>query len=83
MREISAFDAKNTLGQVLDLVERGQEITIIRHGRPVARLVPPASRVDREEARAALRRIRQRAERLRSGPFDWDEWKVLRDTWRP
>jgi prevent-host-death family protein len=83
MHEVSAFDAKNKLSQLLDLVEQGEEITITRYGRPVARLVPPASRVDRNEARAALRRIRQRAERLQSGPFDWDEWKALRDTGRP
>jgi prevent-host-death family protein len=83
MREIGAFDAKNRLGQLLDLVEQGEEITITRHGKPVARLVPPASPIDRDEARAALRRIRERAERLRSGPFDWDEWKELRDMGRP
>jgi prevent-host-death family protein len=83
MREVGAFDAKNKLGQLLDLVEQGEEITITRHGRPVARLVAPASRVDRNEARAALRRIRERAERMQSGPFDWDEWKALRDAGRP
>lgn len=83
MREVGAFDAKNRLGQLLDLVEQGEEITITRHGRPVARLVPPDRRVDRDEARAALRRIRNRAERLQSGPFDWDEWKEFRDAGRP
>jgi prevent-host-death family protein len=83
MREVGAFDAKNKLGQLLDLVERGEEITITRHGRPVARLVPPASRVDPDEARAALRRIRERAERMQAGPFDWEEWKPLRDAGRP
>lgn len=83
MREVGAFDAKNRLGQLLDLVEQGEEITITRHGRPVARLVPPAGRVNRDEARAALRRIRERAQRLHAGPFDWDEWKALRDMGRP
>ncbi|HEX3860076.1 MAG TPA: type II toxin-antitoxin system prevent-host-death family antitoxin [Stellaceae bacterium] len=83
MREVGAFDAKNKLGQLLDLVEQGEEIMITRHGRPVARLVSAAGRVDRDEARAALRRIRERAERLQSGAFDWEEWKELRDTGRP
>jgi prevent-host-death family protein len=83
MREIGAFEAKNRLGQLLNLVEQGEEITITRHGRPVARLVPPVSRVDRDEGRAALRRIRERAEQLQSGSFNWNEWKALRDQGRP
>ncbi len=40
MKEIGAFEAKNTLGTLLDHVERGEEIVITRHGKPVARLVP-------------------------------------------
>ncbi len=82
MREIGAFEAKNKLGQLLDLVERGEEITITRHGRQVARLVPARHKVSREEARAALRRIRARAEARRLGRFDWSEWKAYRDEGR-
>jgi prevent-host-death family protein len=83
MREIGAFEAKNKLGQLLDLVERGEEIVITRHGKHVARLVPPHSAVDHDQARNALRRIRERAKRLKLGPFDWDEWKSYRDEGRP
>jgi len=36
MREIGAFEAKNKLGHLLDLVERGEEITITRHGKQIA-----------------------------------------------
>jgi prevent-host-death family protein len=82
MREVGAFDAKNKLGHLLDLVEQGEEITITRHGRPVARLVSPEDAIDRQAVRAAVRRIRERAERLRSGPFDWNEWKRFRDEGR-
>jgi prevent-host-death family protein len=39
MIEIGAFEAKNKLSALLDMVEKGQEITITRHGKPVARLV--------------------------------------------
>jgi prevent-host-death family protein len=38
--EIGAFEAKNTLGSLLDRVERGEEVVITRRGKPVARLVP-------------------------------------------
>jgi prevent-host-death family protein len=45
MAEIGAFEAKNTFGSLLDRVLRGEEITITRHGVPVARLVPNSSRM--------------------------------------
>jgi prevent-host-death family protein len=82
MREVGAFEAKNKLGQLLDLVERGEEITITRHGKEVARLVPVRSTRSREEARAALRRLRERAEQHKFGRFDWAEWKSYRDEGR-
>ena len=41
MRLVGAFLAKNKLGQLLDLVEQGEEVTITRHGKEVARLVRP------------------------------------------
>ena len=53
MRQIGAFEAKNTLGALLDQVERGAEIVITRHGRAVARLVPPQPGFDREKAKRA------------------------------
>jgi prevent-host-death family protein len=83
MREVGDFEAKNKLGQLLDLVERGEEIVITRHGKEVARLVPPQKAVNREQARAAIRRIRERAEKLKLGPFEWAEWKSYRDEGRP
>jgi prevent-host-death family protein len=83
MREVGAFEAKNKLGQLLDLVERGEEIIITRHGKEVARLVPPQRAFNRNQARAAIKRIRDRAEKLKLGPFTWSEWKSYRDHGRP
>ncbi len=60
MRTVGAFDAKNRLGSLLDMVERGEEITITRHGKPVARLVAPAAPDRLAEAQAAVARIRER-----------------------
>lgn len=64
MKEVGAFEAKNTLSALLDLVERGEEVTITRHGKPVARLVPPKPGIDRDQARAAAARLRARAKAL-------------------
>lgn len=82
MREIGAFEAKNKLGQLLDLVEQGEEVTITRHGKAIARLAPLSTTHDREQARAANQRIRARARAQRFGRFDWAEWKAYRDAGR-
>ena len=52
------------------LGERGEEIVITRHGKEVARLVPSQTAFNRDQARAAIRRIRERAEKLKLGPFE-------------
>ncbi len=86
MTEIGAFDAKNTLGTLLDRVENGEEIVITRYGKAVARLVPNVRRVDQDQTRAAFERIRERAGRLqmtKPDPFRWSELKKLRDEERP
>jgi prevent-host-death family protein len=35
---ITAFEAKNRLGRLLDRVQGGEEIVITRHGSPIAKL---------------------------------------------
>ena len=82
MQEIGAFEAKNTLGSLLDRVERGEEIVITRHGKPVARLVASTAGIDRAKAKAAAERIRARAECLPER-FDWESLKTERDEGRP
>lgn len=82
MREVGAFEAKNKLSELLDLAEHGEEIVITRHGKEVARLVPPKGRHSVEEARAAMERLRERAKKENHGAFDWSEWKAYRDEGR-
>jgi prevent-host-death family protein len=83
MSEVGAFEAKNKLSALLDRVERGEEIVITRHGKPIARLAPCAPAVDRRAAEAALSRIRARARALGMGSFDWEAIKQDRDAGRP
>jgi len=82
MLEVGAFEAKNTLGSLLDRVEKGEEIRITRHGKKVARLVPDIPKVDVAAAREALARISARAIEAKAGPFDWEEFKAYRDEGR-
>jgi prevent-host-death family protein len=83
MLQIGAFEAKNKLGSLLDLVEAGEEIVITRHGRRVARLVPNSGAADRTQAKAAAARIRARAATQATGGFDWESLKRDRDQGRP
>ncbi len=62
MAEVGAFEAKTHLAQLLDQVERGETVTITRHGRPVARLVPVGG-CSRDERRRAIAQLKE----LRSG----------------
>ena len=66
-RTIGAFEAKNRLSELLQLVENGQEVTITRHGKAVARLVP-ADDVGRDKVKEALEWLkRTRKERRLDG----------------
>jgi prevent-host-death family protein len=82
MEEIGAFEAKNTLGTLLDRVERGEEIIITRHGKAIARLIPSSGGINRHQAHAVADRIRTRARTLKS-TFDWEKLKADRDEARP
>jgi prevent-host-death family protein len=59
MREIGSFEAKNKFAELLDAVELGEEITITRRGRPVAKLVRHERSFDRARALEAVERIKE------------------------
>ena len=62
---VGAYEAKTRFSQLLERVAAGEEITITRHGSPVARLVPvlPAQSIERR--REAILRMRELASRNR------------------
>ena len=66
MRTIGSYEAKTHLPRLLDEVEKGARITITKHGRPVAVLVPPDA-VPAPDVEAFLERMREfrRGNRLR------------------
>jgi prevent-host-death family protein len=82
MKEVGTFEAKSQLSALLELVEQGEDVLITRHGRPVARLVPPEGVHRKADAAAAASRLRARAQAAKLGPFDWEEWKAYRDEGR-
>lgn len=62
MREIRSTEAKARLPELLRAVEHGKSVTITRHGRRVAHLVPA-----RVEDRASRKRAVERFRRRRAG----------------
>jgi prevent-host-death family protein len=80
---IGAYDAKARLSELLDRVEKGEQIIITRHGRPVARLVPE-SEPDKTAAQAAVARLIALGERLTARGIDLSdaELRSLREEGR-
>ena len=67
MDTVGAYEAKTHLPRLLDRVARGESLTITRHGRPVARLVPVSG--GRERAQEAMARIVERRRLLKRAPL--------------
>jgi prevent-host-death family protein len=61
MKSVGAYEAKTHLPRLLDEVARGERITITKHGRPVAVLVPPDGSRERDvdEVIARFREFRK------------------------
>ena len=60
---VGAYVAKTSFSALLERVEAGEEITITRHGSPVARMVPVRHKTTPAQRRAAIEAMRKLAER--------------------
>jgi prevent-host-death family protein len=74
LREVAASEAKTKFGELLDAAERGETVTITRHGRPVARLVPDEE-ARRQRVAKALDAIEKLGKKVRKehGPTTIEE----------
>jgi antitoxin (DNA-binding transcriptional repressor) of toxin-antitoxin stability system len=82
---VGAHDAKTRLAELLDRVERGEEVIITRHGRPVAKLSrtgPGHNVAAARVAAAALMKLREEIAEEAGGPFSLSEILALRDDGR-
>ena len=59
MHTFGSYEAKTHLPQLLERVEHGESITITRHGKPVARLVPAVATTPRLDVAAAIAAMAQ------------------------
>ncbi len=76
--DVGVLEAKNRFSELLDRVEQGEQVTITRHGRPVATLAGVQNaRPSKAEIEAILDRVRRLRETL--PPTSWEDLKRLRD----
>lgn len=64
MLTVGAFEAKTKFSELLDAVERGEEVVITRRGLPVARLMAVAGRDEAARVAALVADIRETREQL-------------------
>jgi prevent-host-death family protein len=58
MESVGSFEAKTHLPQLLERVAQGEEITITKHGKPVARLVPAVAIKPKPDVRQAIEELK-------------------------
>lgn len=58
-KTVGAYEAKTRLSELLEKVEGGEEITITKHGAPVAKLVPVKKEASVVQRAAAIGRIQK------------------------
>ena len=64
---VGVYDAKTHFSELLERVESGEEVTITRHGAPVARMIPVRRKLNREQRRAAIEAMRKLGQGNRLG----------------
>ena len=79
MATIGAFEAKTHFSALLTRVAGGEEVTITKHGRPIARLVG-AAQSNRERAHDAVEALLALRKTTTLGGLSW---KTRRDEGRP
>jgi prevent-host-death family protein len=59
MRTVTFTDFRKNASKLLDLVEKGEEVEIQRHGKTVARLIPPDQRREPAWKKPGLKLVTQ------------------------
>lgn len=77
MQSIGAFDAKTHFSALLQQVEKGEQVLITKHGRPVAKLVSVTGS-DRQQLQQTIKRLKTFGKDIKLGL----DWKMLRDEGR-
>jgi len=77
MSQVSVAEAKNRLSELIVRVEAGEEISVTRHGRPVAKLIAAGATDDDISQRARVAEAFRQLAALRSGARLEDDLKTV------
>lgn len=58
MESYGSFEAKTQLSHLLERVAKGEEFTITKHGKPVAKLVPAEPVVSKPDVKQVIEEMR-------------------------
>ena len=80
MQRTGIFEAKNNFSALIELVEKGEEVRITRHGKEVVRMLPVRRKpvITEEQIARELEQIDALHKTIRPGPG----WRELRDEGR-
>lgn len=72
MKTVPVYEAKTKLSELLAAVEHGEQVTITRRGRPIARIVaaaeaPESGQTQRERVLDTFARLRELRKGIRLG----------------
>jgi len=80
MNEVSISEFKAKCLALLEQVRKTkQPLRVVRHGKPVAEIVPPTENVDRMEWIGSMQGSAVTLGDIISPATDEDDWEVLRD----
>ncbi len=87
MQTVGLFEAKTHLSELVARAERGEEVVIMRHNKPVAKLVPITTEISPELYRKRLEILDElqavgREIAARGGPITVEEILAWRDEGR-
>lgn len=70
MERIGVYEAKPRLSELIEQAEKGAEVTITRHGKAVAKLVPVRADATEPKRAEVIREILQFSKTVKAKPFD-------------
>ncbi len=70
MERVGIYEAKSRLSELIERAETGKEITITRHGKAVAKLVPARARSGKADRAAAFDELAAFARTVKTKPFN-------------
>lgn len=75
---LGAFDAKTHFSKILEMVAKGKEFVVTKHGKAVARISPITDRTE-DEAQLLYQKRVEAVERIKANRFTLAKGQTIRD----